>query len=733
VKTERYLPVNKKTNKWYWLLKEAPGMKDEEKTDKNVANELKELRQRVAELEASEIERMQTEKALQESEERLRRLIEHSTDAFFIHDFQGKIIDVNQHACDSLGYKREELLNLTIADIDQGFLPGKHLDTWEQMVPGEPVTLEGVHRRKGGTTFPVEVRLSVFESGNRKFMLGIDRDISDRKRTEEELRRHQDRLEELVAERTGELKKSNWELQQEITERKQAEKALRESEERYRILVENINLGVTLINTDHDIVMVNGAQGRQFKKPPRELIGKKCFREFEQRDEVCPHCPGVRAMSTGQPVEIETEGVRGDSSRYNARVQAFPIFGYDGRVTGFIEVVEDITERKLTEEEKNRLETQLLHAQKMESIGTLAGGIAHNFNNLLMGIIGNTSIMALDMDSDHTHYQNLKNIEKQVQSGSKLTSQLLGYAREGRYKVKPISINRLVKETSYTFGTTRKEIKFHRELSKHSYGIEADEGQIEQALLNLYINAADAMPGGGELFLKTMTVTHKDMADKPYKPKPRNYVLLTVRDTGIGMDKNTKERMFDPFFTTKGLAKGTGLGLASTYGIIKGHGGYIDVESEEGCGTTFSIYLPATDEEVKGEKELLGDLVEGKETVLLVDDEEIVLNAGEMMLRKLGYDVLPATSGQEALELFEKDKDIIDIILLDMVMPGISGGETFDKVKTINPEAKVLLSSGYSIHGEAKEILKRGCDGFIQKPFNLEQLSQSIREVLRNN
>jgi len=287
-----------------------------------------------------------------------------------------------------------------------------------------------------------------------------------------------------------------------------------------------------------------------------------------------------------------------------------------------------------------------------------------------------------------------------------------------------------VKETSETFGTTRKDIIVHQELADKLYGIHADQGQTEQVLLNLYVNAGDAMPGGGDLFLKTINVTDKDMRGKAYEPKPGNYVLLTVRDTGVGMDKETMERIFDPFFTTKGLAEGTGLGLASAYGIIKAHGGYIDVDSEKGKGTTFEIYLPATEEEVEEEKELSGEILNGKETVLLVDDEEMVLDAGEQMLIKLGYEVLLAGSGREALELYKKNQDKIDMVLLDMIMPGMGGGETYDRIKEINPKVKVLLSSGYSIEGQATEILKRGCNAFIQKPFDMELLSRRIREVL---
>ncbi len=265
------------------------------------------------------------------------------------------------------------------------------------------------------------------------------------------------------------------------------------------------------------------------------------------------------------------------------------------------------------------------------------------------------------------------------------------------------------------------------------WGIKADRGQIEQVLLNLYVNAADAMPGGGDLFLKTQSITHKDMRGKPYKVKPGDYALLTVRDTGMGMDRETMERIFDPFFTTKGIGKGTGLGLASVYGIIKAHGGYIDADSKLGGGTAFSIYLPALREtEVRQGEELPERPLEGPETILVVDDEEMIVDVAEKMLKALGYEVFVASSGKQALELYKKNKEKIHLIILDMIMPEMGGGETYDRLKEIDPDIKVLLASGYSIDGRAEEIIERGCDGFIQKPFNMKELSGKIREIFAN-
>ncbi len=215
-----------------------------------------------------------------------------------------------------------------------------------------------------------------------------------------------------------------------------------------------------------------------------------------------------------------------------------------------------------------------------------------------------------------------------------------------------------------------------------------------------------------------------------YDPKPGRYVLLAITDTGTGMDKETMERIFDPFFTTKPMGRGTGLGLASVYGIIKGHGGYIDVDSEKGRGTTFRIYLPAAEDQVEKTAETAERIIKGSGTILLVDDEEMVLNVGVEILKGLGYTVLEAKSGKEAIEIYEEHRDKIDMVILDVVMPEMGGGEAYERMKEINPNAKVLLSSGYSIEGRATDILKRGCDGFIQKPFGMKELSGRIKEIL---
>ena len=248
--------------------------------------------------------------------------------------------------------------------------------------------------------------------------------------------------------------------------------------------------------------------------------------------------------------------------------------------------------------------------------------------------------------------------------------------------------------------------------------------------MNLYVNAWQAMPGGGNIYLETENGFLNDEQALSCSVKPGKYVKITVTDTGTGMDKKTKERIFDPFFTTKEMGRGTGLGLATVYGIIKGHKGMINVYSEPGHGTTFTIYLPASEKEVVKEEKTAGTNDRGTETIMLVDDEKIVLQVSREMLESVGYRVYAVGSSQEAIALFTKKRNEIDLVILDMIMPGISGGETFDRLREINPGIKVLLSSGYSLNGEAQTIMDRGCKGFIQKPFQIEKLSQKVRKML---
>jgi len=502
------------------------------------------------------------------------------------------------------------------------------------------------------------------------------------------------------------------------------EQAHRESEARYRAIVEDTTAMICRFLPDGTLTFVNDAYRHFFgKKGEKALIGKNLFKIIPDE-----HYENVKkrliSLTKEKPIiTSQYQVVAPDGALRWLEWTDHALFCEDGNVKEYQSIGQDTTERKL-------LEAQLLQSQKMEAIGTLAGGIAHDFNNLLMGIQGNASLMLLHTDPTHTHYENLRNIEQYVKNSADLTKQLLGFARGGRYEVKPTDINKLIKKTSRMFGRTRKQITIQEDYRKDLWPVEIDEGQIEQVLLNIYLNASQAMPGGGHLSLKTENVSIGAIHARALRLEPGRWVKISVADTGVGMDEATLQRIFDPFFTTKEMGRGAGLGLASAYGIVKGHGGIIHVRSERGHGTTFEIYLPASDKKVLEHKVLPEEVVTGVGTVLFVDDEEMIVYVGAMMLKQIGYDVIVAGSGKEAVEIYKKNRDRIDVVILDMVMPIMSGGVTYEKLKEINPDIKVLLSSGFSLDGQAAEILERGCRGFIQKPFDIKALSKKLRAIL---
>ena len=520
-------------------------------------------------------------------------------------------------------------------------------------------------------------------------------------------------------------------VQYTFNKRRAADEALRKSEEKYRTILESIEEGYFETDLNGNLTFFSNPFCKILGYDRHQLIGTETRRyttseTAEKMDRITE-----QLLETGRPEKVTSfDIIRPDGEKVMLELSFSLLKGQYEDPIGFKGVLRDVSIRIKAEEEKHRLEAQLQQAQKMESIGTLAGGIAHDFNNILMGIQGNASLMLLKIDSDHPNYEKIKNIEAYVQNGTVLTKQLLGFARRGKYLVKATDLNEIIEKSSGLFARTRKEIQVHANLDKSIWTVEVDRGQIEQVLLNLYVNAWQAMLDGGDLYLNTENVTLDRSYVKPYKVEPGRYVKISVTDTGVGIDRETQKRIFEPFFTTKEMGRGTGLGLASVYGIVKSHGGYINVYSELDQGTTFTIYLPASGKEAIEDESITADIVKGTGTILLIDDEKMILAVGRELLEELGYTVLPALSGQEAIDIFQKDHNEIDMIIMDMVMPGLSGSETFDRLREIDSEVKILLSSGYSVDGQASDIMKRGCDGFIQKPFNMNQLAEKIIKIM---
>jgi len=391
-------------------------------------------------------------------------------------------------------------------------------------------------------------------------------------------------------------------------------------------------------------------------------------------------------------------------------------------------------EQKIKELEKKNAYHRLLEKHKKELEAQLqknfAAGIAHDFNNLLMAIQANVSLMLLDTDPSDKHYERLNSIEKNIQSGARLTSRLLIQAKEEKFEIRSINLNQMIDEASESFCKTRQGIDINRDLDEDLYMIKANSGQMEQMLFNLFAYAANNMENGGTLSIATANTSHGKMQDKKYQPKPGNYVLVTLFSDNLFIEGHIIKHIFDPLFTSMEIKQGTDLSLASIYGTVKSYGGYVDVECAEDRGTYFYIYLPATRKKAKKLIQTAEKFIKERGTILLVDDEEVFLDLGQELLEAMGYIVLKAKNGREAVEIFQKKKDRIGLVILDIVMPIMAGGETFDRLKKINPDVKVLLASGYSLEGEASKILKRGCNDFIQKPFTIKELSKKITELV---
>jgi len=649
------------------------------------------LKARTIELNNEIEERKEAEKAIVGAQQRYHSLYNSKTNLVFIIDKNGNIVDANDLSLNIFGYEKEELARLNYMELahpDQDLEPIAKVITEILETSVQVETLELKMRSKTGETIYIKVGGTLILGKN-----------------------------EII------------EVAQDITKQKVAEAALRKSEVKYRSILETIEDGYYEVDKAGNFTYFNDSLCRILGYNKSELLGVN-FREYTN-DEGAQKLYKIfnSVFITGVPKsEFSWEIIRKDGTKGFAEVSVSIRNDEEGQAIGFRGIARDVTDQK-------KLEVEFQQAQKMESIGTLAGGIAHNFNNVLMGIQGRTSLMTVNKDPSNPDVKHLKEIESYVKNAVELTKDLLGFARRGKYEVNPTDLNTLIKHENDMFSRTKKEIQISAKYEKGLWAAEVDRGQIQQVLLNLYVNAWQAMPGGGSLYIQTENATLTENFIRPFQIPPGRYVKISVTDNGIGMDETTQEKIFDPFFSTKETGQGTGLGLASVYGIINNHGGFIYVYSQKEEGTTFNIYLPASDKAILEENTgyIQNSIELGQGTILLVDDESMIIEVGQSMLEKLGYHVMAARNGKEALEIYVKQKNEIDLIILDMIMPGMGGGEIYDRLKEIDKDVKVLLSSGYSINGQAEEIMKRGCKGFIQKPFSLNDLSNRVKKILNEN
>jgi PAS domain S-box-containing protein len=601
----------------------------------------------------------------------------------------------NQGAERIFGYKASEVLGQPLDRIlpvrfrevhrqhEQGF--AKSPDTARTM--GERLEVFGC--RKDGTEFPAEVSISKLVLGNEVFFTSIVRDV---------------------------------------TERKLVEETLRTSEESYRDLVEEARDIIYTADLTGRFTSLNRA-GEQLTGYSRQEAVTMNFADVVAPDNMELVREMLARKIAGEPATVyELEIVTKDSRHLTLEINSRPIYR-DGEAVGIQGVARDITERR-------QLEEQLRQSQKMECVGRLAGGVAHDFNNLLTVITGYSELLLKRFVEDEDSSWKLEEIRKASKRASALTYQLLAFSRKQVLQPKLLDINAIVNDVGKMLQRLiGEDIELVMVLHPAVGQIKADPGQISQIIMNLAVNARDAMPQGGKLSVETANI-HLDQEYVRHHlgAKPGSYVMLALVDTGIGIDSDIQQQIFEPFFTTKGSGGGTGLGLATVYGIVKQSGGYITVESEIGLGSTFKVYLPLVDvndeADTAGSETPSGEMLEGTEKILLVEDEQAVRALARQVLEMCGYDVLEARDGVEAVSICQRVDCAIDLLVTDVVMPQMSGGELAEQLSVSRPEMRVLYMSGYTDDAIVRHGLGEGSANFIQKPFTPETLARQVREAL---
>ncbi len=763
----------------------------------------------VADQVAVAIERKQLEKALRESEQIFRQLIETASDAIYLIDEQGQIVRANSAAAKMLGRDINEMATLTLERIDPNFSLTDFLAFWRSVPDNEPLIFESSHVRTDGSLVPVEISGAKFTVNERTCFYGIARDISGRKQAEEVLRESEERYrllsdltmegivlhkngvaidlntsmaemlgyqrEELFAKnfmdfvheddralvrkklakdyaapyvvrmlrkngdyfiaeieaRNFQQKGDTWRVSaiRDITERKRAEEALRESEERFQKMLGMVPDMISIHDPEMNILYSNW-QGFAAIPKERRRRTSKCFHTYRGLDNICPDCQAERVLQTGRPFQQEValpEGIWID-------LRVIPLLDEQGNVEIFMEWVRDITVQKKAEENQKKLQAQLTQAQKMESVGRLAGGVAHDFNNMLGVILGYTELAVNRAPPDTRLGEYLKQIHSAARRSADITQQLLAFARKQTIAPKVLDLNEtvagMIKILHRLIG---EDIDLVWRPAAGVVPVKMDPSQIDQIMANLCVNARDAIAGVGRLTIETAPAVFDEAycADRP-EAVPGAYARLTVSDDGCGMDRETLEKLFEPFYTTKEVGAGTGLGLAMVYGIVKQNEGFIEVESAPGAGTTFHLFLPLyrVDADSGAQRIAAPRTTAGSETVLLVEDEPMILEMTTMMLELQGYRVLPAAKPTEALRLADEHAGEIHLLITDVIMPEMNGRDLAARLLVSYPRLKRLFMSGYTASVIAHHgVLDEGFD-FIQKPFSMADLCQRVRDVL---
>jgi PAS domain S-box-containing protein len=673
-------------------------------------------------------ERRKAEEMLRLSEEKYRTLVENLSVGVYrvTPGEKGKFIDVNQAFASMLGYEKEEILQLNACDIyvnprDRDAFSRKLIE--QKFIKNEELQLK---RKDESTIIASDTARAIFDNGNLVYFDGITEDITQRKQVEKELKEYRQHLEELVEERTTKLREANEQLQQEIQERLLAEESLAAEKEQLAVTLRSIGDGVITADMEGTVVLVNKVAERLTGWTQEEAAGhdlSNVFFTVDERTGTPCESPVEKVLHSGTVVGLgnNTMLIAKDGTERIIADSGAPIRDRNSRIVGVVLVFRDTTE-------KRKMEQELLRAQKLESLGILAGGIAHDFNNILTAILNNVTLAKIRAQ-DATIETKLTKIEKASLQAKNLTQQLLTFSKGGTPIKKTTSITDLI-EDSASFALRGSNVRCHFYIEDTVWPVDIDEGQISQVINNLIINADQAMPEGGiiQVRIGNTVVASDDTVPIP----PGHYVKISITDEGVGIPQNHVSKIFDPYFSTK--QKGSGLGLATSYSIVKRHNGFIDVESEVGVGTTFQIWLPASVKEWKKQKDTQDIKITGEAKILLMDDEEDILDAAGEVLAYLGYTVAFARDGADAISQYEKARqkeEPFDVVIMDLTVPGGMGGEeTIQKLLTIDPGVNAIVSSGYSNDPVMADYKKYGFKGVITKPYTVEELNETLQHVM---
>jgi len=643
-------------------------------------------------------ERRLAEEALQDSERTLKSLLAASPVGMLFTQ-HSKIKWANEAWMRMFGFEKESEF------IDQPtriLHPSKEnyervrKTLYDNIEPGKVSEVDAKLRKKDGSEIDAHIRINFLDpSDPAKGTISAISDISDRKRSEEELRRSEERLE--LALRGANLGLWDW----------------------------NLRAGLAVWD-QRSLEMLGYAPG-EIQPDLRTFKSLIHPGDWPKVSEVINGHMEGRLPTFDLACRFRTKSGEWRWILSQGKIVAYDSDGKPLRMTG---TSLDITERKLAEQERESLRAQLAQAQKMEAIGTLTGGIAHEFNNLLTIVLGYAELALAEKKEGESAFSDLQKIVYAAQRGAELVRSLLTFSRRSEMNLTILDFNHEVKQVKTLLDRTLpKIIEIKLDLFDGLRTVEADSGQIRQVLMNIALNARDAMPEGGKLTIRTANIDQEHFPAPP-GTKPADCVLLTVSDTGMGMEKETLNRIFDPFYSAKGLAYKTGLGLAVAHGIIEQHGGSITCESEPGKGTTFKMRFPVADERESNPISEKQQTPSGSETILIVDDEEYVRDLATRILTRAGYRVITAEDGRKAVDVYNKEMSRISLVILDLIMPRVGGKQCLEELLKIHPGLKVLIASGYSDAKSRDDLLQAGAKGFVGKPFQMSQLLKTIRKVL---